>query len=177
MSNLDKSRRREAPAKLNAVRIRQGCAGPNLVSNNSRNVHCVHAFYPTSSSMHVDNRRCTPVEKLQIPTPITLATDTGIWRYESVAATGFEPTTSRTRSKRSFLNDCTLDELNVARSYEAQTTPRRRRSALIDEAVRSSAPFAFKIGCGSGTGRDSGSDAGELPARRSECSKRGGPCR
>jgi hypothetical protein len=80
-----------------------------------------------------------------------------------VGATEFEPTTSRTRSKRSFLNYCTLvEELNVARRCEAQTTPSRRRSALIDEAERSSAPFALKIGGGSGIGRDSGSDAGEL---------------
>jgi hypothetical protein len=42
---------------------------------------------------------------------------------QSVGATGFEPTTSRTRSKRSFLNYCTLvEELNVARRSEAQTT-------------------------------------------------------
>jgi hypothetical protein len=33
---------------------------------------------------------------------------------------------------------------------------------VIDEAERSSAPFASKIGGGSGIGRDSGSDAGEL---------------
>ena len=33
---------------------------------------------------------------------------------------------------------------------------------MIDEAERSSAPFASKIGGGSGIGRDSGSDAGEL---------------
>jgi hypothetical protein len=80
-----------------------------------------------------------------------------------VRAMGFEPTNSSTRSKRSFLNYCTLvEELNVARRYEAQTTPSRRRSALIDEAERSSAPFALKIGGGSGIGRDSGSDAGEL---------------
>ena len=80
-----------------------------------------------------------------------------------VGATGFEPTTSRTRSKRSFQNYGTLvEELSVARRCEAQATPSRRRSALIDEAERSSAPFASKIGCGSGIGRDSGSDAGEL---------------
>jgi hypothetical protein len=35
------------------------------------------------------------------------------------AEIGVEPTTSRTRSKRSFLNDRALvEELNVARSYE-----------------------------------------------------------
>jgi hypothetical protein len=33
---------------------------------------------------------------------------------------------------------------------------------VIDEAERSSAPFASKIGGGSGIGRDSGGDAGEL---------------
>jgi hypothetical protein len=71
--------------------------------------------------------------------------------------------TSRTRSERSFLNYCTLvEELNVARRCEAQKTPSRHRSALIDEAERSSAPFASKIGGDSGFGRDSRSDAGEL---------------
>jgi hypothetical protein len=70
---------------------------------------------------------------------------------------------SRTRSKRSFLNDCTLvEERNAARRCEAQTTPSRRWSALIDEVERSSTPFASKIGGRSGIGRHSGGDAGEL---------------
>jgi hypothetical protein len=61
-----------------------------------------------------------------------------------VGATGFEPMTSRTRSKRSFLNYRTLvADLNVTRRCEAQTTPSRCRSAFIDEAERSSAPFAW----------------------------------
>jgi hypothetical protein len=92
-----------------------------------------------------------------------------------LGAAGFEPTTSRTRSKRSFLNYRTLvEERNVGRRCEAQTTPSRRRSALIDEAEPSSAPFASKIGGGSGIGRDSGGDAGELQHVLSQsCSENG----
>ena len=94
---------------------------------------------------------------------MALAIVGGICCYEPVGAAGFEPTTSRTRSKRSFLNYCTLvEERKVARRCDAQTTRSRRLSGLIDEAERSSAPFAAKIGGWSGIGRDSGGDAGEL---------------
>jgi hypothetical protein len=62
--------------------------------------------------------------------------ESGAFSSRQGGATGFEPTTSRTRSKRSVLNYCTLvEELNVARRCEAQTTPSRRRTALIDEAI------------------------------------------
>ena len=69
----------------------------------------------------------------------------------------------RTIASRSFLNCCTLvEERKVARRCDAQTTRSRCLSGLIEEAERSSAPFASKIGGGSGIGRDSGGDAGEL---------------
>jgi len=45
---------------------------------------------------------------------------------------------------------------------DAQTMESRRLSGLIDKAERSSAPLASKIGAGSGIGRDSGGDTGEL---------------
>jgi hypothetical protein len=114
---------------------------------------------------------CLALAELQIGRKALIANEkqlvakifaTSCFSFE-VGATGFEPTTSRTRSKRSFLAYCTLvEELNVARRCEAQTTPSRRRSALIDEAERSSAPFALKIGGESGIGRYSGSSVGEL---------------
>ena len=80
-----------------------------------------------------------------------------------LGAAGFEPTTSRTRSERSFRNCRTLiEERKVARRCDAQTIRSRRLSGLMDEVERSSAPFTSNIGGGSGIGRDPGGDAGEL---------------
>jgi hypothetical protein len=64
---------------------------------------------------------------------------------------------------RSFQNCLELDDdLEIARRSYAQTTGSRHLSGLIDKAERASAPLASKIGGGSGIGRDSGGDAGEL---------------
>jgi hypothetical protein len=55
---------------------------------------------------------------------------------EKVGAAGFEPTTSRTRSERSFRNCRTLvEERQVARRCDAQTTGSRRLSGLITKRI------------------------------------------
>jgi hypothetical protein len=62
-------------------------------------------------------------------------------------ATGFEPTTSRARSKRWFVKSLTcVEKREVARQCNARTTRSRRFSAFVDDAEHSSAPWSSKIG-------------------------------